>query len=85
MTDYLTRQERFILDWTGPILIGIGAIGLLFTVIFDRIAGRIGTGATFGWVQILGVFVCLSILIFGIYVDKYHGEIKQILDDYVRK
>ena len=81
--DYLNKGERIVLDWTGPLLISMGILGALFTLIFDRVAGRIIF--TFGWVQMLGLVVSLGLTIFGIVCEKFLHEIKQILDDYVRK
>ncbi len=80
---FLNRSEQFILDWTGFILMGIGSIGLIFTILFDRIAGRIVMD--FGWVQVSGVIFSLSLLIFGVCVEKYLQEIKLILRDYIEK
>ena len=80
---FLNIGEKFILNYTGWILMTTGAFGLIFVILFDTIAGRITN--IFGWVQVLGVVVSLSLVLFGACVEKYHIEIKQILDDYVRK
>lgn len=80
---FLNKGERFILNWTGAILIGVGGAGLIFTIFFDQIAGRLQI--IFGWVQVMGVVFSLALILFGICVDRYLNEIKVILKDYVRK
>jgi hypothetical protein len=82
--NFLTKEERFILDWTGIILLGIGIFTFIFTLNFDQIA-RGETQTTIGWIQGLGLLLSIGLGIFGFLVDGWLRWIKIILKDYVKR
>jgi len=81
---FLNKMENFILNWTGAIILGMGGAGLMLTIYFDQIA-RGERATTWGWLQVAGVIFCVSLVIFGILVEKKLLEIKEILKDWIKK
>lgn len=82
--EFLTKEENFILDWTGVILMLVGVAGGVLTFFFDFIA-RQDPIWNYGWLQVLGIFCFIGLFVFGLFVDGYMKEVKEILKDYVKK
>ena len=82
--EFLNRGERFILDWTGILIVLISGGGLMFTFLFDQIA-RQESITTWGWLQVVGVLCFIALMMFGACVDMFLRQIKIILRDYMEK
>ncbi len=78
----LTATEKFILSFTGKVIIVVDMGGFFLTLFFDRIAR--GLPIQIGWLQGLGLLVFFLLAIFGFLVESYLNQIKKILDDYVK-
>ncbi len=78
MKGLINAWEKVILVWAGKIIMAIGGGGLFLTIYFDQIARGEDT-TTWGWLQILGVVVFISFLLFGVVVDKCLNDLKEFL------
>ena len=76
------RMEAMVCLLTGKIIMLVGCGGATITAVFDKIAGRVGEGATIGFMQTAGIIVFIAIGLFGTYADSYLNEtIKPMIED----
>lgn len=77
----MTRFEEWSLLYTGKILEAVGVAGAIFTIFFDKIAR--GLYGPIDWLQMTGIIGFASLAIFGVAVDKFLGDVKEMLEDYL--
>lgn len=79
MGKLIKSWERPMLVWSGKIIAVLGALGLVFTVVFDQVS-RGESVTTWGWLQILGVIVFIALTIYGLLIDLFLNNLKEFLD-----
>ena len=76
------KLELAVFMFTGKLLMVMGCAGAIVTMVFDKIAGRVGSGVVFGPMQTLGIIVFIAVGLFGAYSDSYLNEtIKPLIED----
>jgi hypothetical protein len=78
----MNRFEEWALLYTGKILEAVGVGGAIFTIFFDKIAR--GLYQQMDWLQITGIACFALLAIFGVAVDKFLGDVKCMMEDYLR-
>ena len=77
--------EEMALRYTGALIVVMGFCGAVVTILFDDIAGRVGQEARFGPMQIAGIVVFLLTMFAGVFVTKFLGQVKELLERYLNK
>ena len=74
----MNRFEEWALLYTGKILEAVGVAGAIFTIFFDKIAR--GLYGPIDWLQMSGIVGFALLAIFGVAVDKFLGDVRDIIN-----
>jgi hypothetical protein len=66
------------MEWSGKIMMFSGIVGFVFTLFFDKIAGRVVV--EFGWVQVSGLLLTALLFCYGIVLEQFMKTVKDLLD-----
>ena len=73
----MKKEEVFIMNFAGKIIEWTGVGGVVFTLLFDKIAR--GVLPTFGWLQVSGIIIFTMLALFGVIVDRFLQTVKDLL------
>lgn len=76
----MNKLEIFVLKWTGTVITAMGFIGALVAIQIDEIRGF---PHQIGWFQILGIMVFLVTMLFGVFVNKFLGQVREMINQYL--
>ena len=71
------KLDNLIMLWGGKVIGALGVGGLLLTVSFDKLAGRVGFDP--GWLQTSGIVVFICLIGFGYLVDQFLATVREML------
>jgi len=72
-------MEELIFEWIGKVIGLIGFGGIIFTVLFDKVARGLWQG--WGWIQWSGFLVFFLVFLAGFYIDTLLGKAKKLIDE----
>ena len=82
--DGFKKIELAVFMLIGKFVAVVGFSGGVITILFDRIAGRVGMGALMGPMQMLGLLFFIAFGIFGIHADIFLNDtIKPMVKKYL--
>jgi hypothetical protein len=82
--DGFKKTELAVFMLIGKIVMFVGVSGTIVTVLFDRIAGRVGQGAIMGPMQVMGLIAFITLGLFGLYADVFLNDtIKPMIKKYL--
>lgn len=78
----MNKLELFVLRFTGTIIVWFGFLGSLLTIYIDEIRAR---PFELGYLQVVGIVVFSITMLFGIFVNKFLGQVKELLERYLKQ